>query len=271
MSVITPRSRRGTSFLIPSSKNSPGISFIQFRTYCFTSLSVEIFFPPMWVFREVKRWKSEGAKSEEYAGWFKMSQPNESKIALLALAVCGRALSCNKHTPFVNISLRLFWIALLSCFRVSQYRAALIVFAWGRNSIKMIPLRSQNLAMIFLPEIEVFNYFGSWRTGVPSLWWLFDSWTPWTLSPWTVLIREKSSVGVFPSARMTARTSHLAGFLIDIFYTNGHYKASFRTNEVRRCSVYSGKPTLPLSVANPGKKLEKNLWKQFWKKMLKKK
>ncbi len=53
-----------------------------FRTSCFISSLAENSFPFVWVKRDVKRWKSEGAKSAEYAGWFRMSQLNKFKSVL---------------------------------------------------------------------------------------------------------------------------------------------------------------------------------------------
>lgn len=68
-----------------------------------------------------------------------------------------RRMLCKKHWPFVNIPLRLFWIALLSFFRISQYCAALI-FSPELKIIQNDPLLPQNLDnIIFMPEIEALN------------------------------------------------------------------------------------------------------------------
>jgi len=63
--------------------------------------------------------------------------------------------------------------------------------------------------------------------------------------------------------RKTARTIHFAGFLIDIFHTNEHYKVSFFTTEFRQCSLYSGEPPLLFSVANFEKNAHSLRGKQY--------
>lgn len=53
----------------------------------------------------------------------------------------------------------------------------------------------------------------------------------------------KVSIGVFLSGKrnlITACTSHLAGFLIDILHISKHNEASFGTDKGRRCSLCLG-------------------------------
>lgn len=260
----------GTSFLIPSSKNSPANSFCQFRTFSFTSSPVKKCFPPMWVFREVKRWKSEGAKSGKYGRWYTMSQPNESNSSLVTLAVWGQALSCNKHTPLVNIPLRLFWIALLSFLRVSQYQTALIISLGQKidqNDSFLVPKHGGH---DFFDRNGGLEFFCWGRRRVSPLRWLyFRLWGvmshPGLISSHNgaqeILIFQfkffKISVGVLPSAtrnRMTEQTSHLAGFFIDMFHANGHHGGSFDSTEIIQCLLCSGKPLISCSMTNIGNK-----------------
>ncbi|KAG8327296.1 Ubiquitin carboxyl-terminal hydrolase 14 [Homalodisca vitripennis] len=55
----------GINILMPASKKSPSSSFPHFSTSSFTSSSIENSFLLICTFREVKRWKSEAARSRE--------------------------------------------------------------------------------------------------------------------------------------------------------------------------------------------------------------
>lgn len=76
-----------------------------------------------------------------------------------------------KLTPFVNIPLCFFWIALFNFFRVSQYHATVIVYSWAKKSIKIILFRSWNTdAWFFLAKFEVLNFLAEAEPVCATLW-----------------------------------------------------------------------------------------------------
>ena len=87
-----------------------------------------------------KRWKSLGARSGVYGGWLHTSQLNSCRRCVDRWAVCGRALSCRKATPALNILRRLLWMAL------SQ------TALYSRRKLELKPLLS-TVATILLWEL----------------------------------------------------------------------------------------------------------------------
>lgn len=72
-----------------------------------------------------------------------------------------------KLTPFVNIPLCFFWIALFNFFRVSQYHATVIVYSWAKKSNQNYPFSVlKHGCMIFFGQIWGFELFGRSGTSV---------------------------------------------------------------------------------------------------------
>jgi len=83
---------------IPSFQNLSGFS--AFSKWFFTSTKELKLFPLREFCNDRNRWKSEGARSDEYGGWGRTSQPSSNNFCRVIKDTWGRELSWWNTTPF---------------------------------------------------------------------------------------------------------------------------------------------------------------------------